>query len=479
LTSITEKLGDRIEYGLLECADCRFVYPIVAGIPVLLAPEDSVDVNEENDARIIAKGPRPADLVRALKAGDHTEALGLLLTPPRDRGTLFPTLPTPGKSANQRTSSSAAPHPGHKRLLSRIVRRIIRPIRRQYWRLLLPIARRRLAAFLRSDGPRVSALDLIRLYYESFSGVEMFNYFACRFGQPRHLAALSLASLFRQSMGPLLDLACGMGHLTHYLTSACPGRPVFGIDRDFYRLYLAKHHVAPDATFVCAPADQVLPFDTGALSGVICSDAFHYFEHRAGSVREARRVLTEDGILIVCRFGNRDVEPREGYELPLEGYRRLFVGIPHVVLGEDDLVSRYLKRCGPDLRNEQAPDALRQQKWLSIVAGRDVNRCPPIHFEDWPHAAGHLQINPIYTSSDLSTGGRRLTFAFPSTWYAFENERYREYAAAECELSELDIQAIASRSRSLRLDELVNQFVVLGMPETYLCPQDITTPAEH
>lgn len=470
VTRVLEQGGNGIEYGLLQCLGCRFEYPIIAGIPLVFGPEDAVDLKAETDARTVLRGPNLSDLVRVLKDGDPGNALSLLLGPAADRGSLFPALPRPSRAV----SGSRRIRPRERRettVTLRIGRKIIRPVRGVLWRLLLPAARRRIAQFLRTNASELSALDVIRLYYDSFSGVEMFNYFAFRFGQPRYLAALSLASLFQRTRGALLDLACGMGHLTHYLTRAFPGQPVFALDREFFRLYVAKRYVAPDATFVCAPADQALPFPPGFFSGVICSDAFHYFEYRAAAVRETLRLLSDDGVLILCRFGNRDVEPREGYELTVHGYRQLVSGVPHVVLTEDDLVSRYLKRLGPELCVEQPLDVLTRQKWLSLVAARNQDVFRPVSFEDWPHAVGRLQLNPIYAVTSLQGGNRKLTFQFPSTWYEFENARYRQYAAADCVLSQTDMESLARGERSSRIDDLISECVVLGMPDAYLVPR--------
>src|SRR5207248_451906 len=126
----------------------------------------------------------------------------------------------------------------------------------------------------------LTAMDVIDLYYRQYSGVETSNYFAFRFGQPRDLAALSLASLFNQTTGPILDVACGVGHLTHRFTHGQPLRPVIGLDRDFFRLFVASQFVAPGGSYVCAPADLPLPFDSSAFGGIFCSDAFHYFLYR-------------------------------------------------------------------------------------------------------------------------------------------------------------------------------------------------------
>jgi SAM-dependent methyltransferase/uncharacterized protein YbaR (Trm112 family) len=470
LASVLEYAGNSVDYGLLQCLDCRVDFPIVAGIAILFGPTDTVDVKAETTVHTVSSGPRVSDLVALIRRRQLTHALSLLLTPASDKGELFPPLHV--RDTEEDPVERVLPPQGlfHSRPARdrfpnvNIVRRARRVVRSA----LLPVAERRLAEFLRTHESELSALDVVQLYYEAFSRVEMFNYFAFRFGQPRHLAALSLSSIFRRTSGPLLDLACGMGHLTFHLTETFPGRVVFALDRDFFRLYVGLHYVAPHASFICASADQALPFAPGTFSGVICSDAFHYFLHRALSIREMRRVLDSEGALVLARFGNADVEPREGYELTIDGYERLVEGTNHIFLGEDDLVTRYLDRRGPDLTSESPRDSLKRQKWISLVAEKDLHAHPPVEFDEWPHARGGLQLNPIYSSVPTPAGGVKLTFHFPSKWYALENEEYAQYAASECEISQADLLLLSEGRRSRGIENLVDHFVVLGLPDAYV-----------
>src|SRR5579864_5631168 len=140
-----------------------------------------------------------------------------------------------------------------------------------------------------------------------------------------------------------------------------------------------------------------MPFAEGLFHGVLCSDAFHCFLQRAGSVREMLRVMASEGLLVLARFGNAGVAPREGYDLTVDGYARLVAGVPHKFVCESDLVKTYLEGRRADLDRDERPDNLRQEKWVSLVATRQTGvfrRGEP--FGAWPHAVGQLRINPIY-----------------------------------------------------------------------------------
>jgi SAM-dependent methyltransferase/uncharacterized protein YbaR (Trm112 family) len=472
--SVTEGSEASIRYGILHCVRCNFEYPIIAGVGLILGPDEFVDIKAETTAHTLFGGPQVRDLVELVKSGANTQALALLLGPTGAKGNLLPEL----RILEPQNSDMPGLRKNHPPIVNREVRlrrggRLVRAVQAFRRKRTLPGAQFRLAQYLETHRDQLSAMDVIDLFYRQYSGVETANYFAFRFGQPRHLAALSLGSLFHQTTGPILDVACGLGHLTHAFTQGHPTRPVIGLDRDFFRLYVASEFVAPDASYLCAPADQPLPFANGTFGGVFCSDAFHYFLYRAASVREFQRKLASDGVLVLCRFGNAEVQPREGYELTIDGYRLLLSDWPHVMLGEDDLVERYLEKRGPDLAVQGGPAELRQQKWLSIVAARSLDRLgPEQRFATWPHALGRLQLNPIYLEDSSQPGGETaLRFEFPSSWYEFENQRYLGYAPRQARITHAAWAALKEGRPSPVLQEYVDQFVILGMPERYASPK--------
>ncbi len=97
---------------------------------------------------------------------------------------------------------------------------------------------------------------------------EYFYYYAYRYSQPRYLAGISLTSIFPESQQPILDLACGVGHYMHYLTTTRPEQLCIGLDRDFVSLYIAKKFIAPKGEYICAEADLSLPFSNCTASGL-------------------------------------------------------------------------------------------------------------------------------------------------------------------------------------------------------------------
>lgn len=81
--------------------------------------------------------------------------------------------------------------------------------------LLLGLRRVKLRRWCVRARQTLSAEDWFNEFYLRHSPVsgDLFSYSFYRFSQPRHLAALALISLLPAREKPLLDLACGFGHL--------------------------------------------------------------------------------------------------------------------------------------------------------------------------------------------------------------------------------------------------------------------------
>jgi trans-aconitate methyltransferase len=111
------------------------------------------------------------------------------------------------------------------------------------------------------------------LFLEGNSWVENFNYLFCRYSQPRHLEALSFSRCLSEEDVPILDLACGMGHMTWHLSCQQGAGNVLGLDDQFVLLCLAQF-VSLEASFICGFVDSRLPIAERVLGAVYCSDAF-------------------------------------------------------------------------------------------------------------------------------------------------------------------------------------------------------------
>ncbi|MDG4601260.1 MAG: methyltransferase domain-containing protein [Defluviicoccus sp.] len=473
--------GDVCTDGLLHCPTCCFDFPIVGGVPILRHPDDTLDAQNETTERVIVPGPRVRDIAHALKDGDRRRAFELVLNPFTLGGPVIPTSLAAWKPKGlQRGESPTVPTGlangsnalGIKAAIINRIRKngLLATAKANAKKAMLPLWRKSLARYLTERRDRLSALEIIELYYGFYSNSEISNYFSYRYTQPRHLAALCLASVLRDSKEAVLDLACGVGHLAHYLSYGQPDKRVVGIDRDFFRLFIAQNFIAPQASFVCGEADTSVPFADSAFGSVFCSDAFFCFLQRASAAREMVRVIGPEGNIVLTRTRNFAVEPRQGYELTADGYRRLFAGcgLKSVLFSENTLVRQYLGRQGLDLTVDDEAN-LERSEWLSIFASQ--SDAPFKHhpaWTEWPHAVGRLGVNPLYerTPRDGQIG---LKVRFPSGWYRYQNEKFLEYAQAECSVPAALISALgAGEAAADEVQPYIDRFVVIGMPDRYL-----------
>jgi len=472
--SIEPKPGARedeigIHFGITACAGCGYEFPIVGGVLIVAEPGQLIGVEAEAPAFRSGRGVGLGTLCRLIKKGDFAEAFSRLLnpaTPDADLLTRVDSSRVEGRRAE--ASDFARPDP-HRR--PRIPPDVQARLNQLSGERLLRHARRRIGRHLLENQEDLTALEALDLYMARYSRAETAVHFAYSFGQPRHLAALSVASLIRERGGPILDLACGPGHLTHFFCSgdAAVG-PVIGMDRNFFRLWIARHFVAPAADFVCQWVDRPLPFRAASFDSVFCSDAFHLVLNKAGCVSESRRVIGPDGLIGIVRFGNAAVEPREGHELTVDGYERLFGEVPHVLLGEDELVGAYLAGHGADLSQTAMSTSLHGQKWLSaVLSDNEATFREHEPFTSWPHAEGRLAINPIYVPNPPSAPeGVELRFEFPSEWYGFENAGYLDYAPESVRVSREALADVRAGRRTEAVQQLIDRFVVVGVPDRYL-----------
>ncbi|CAM3372502.1 class I SAM-dependent methyltransferase [Kibdelosporangium persicum] len=425
-------------FGVLSCGEHTF--PVIDSIPVLRSGR--IDVQDHLTGRADVAGPSVEELLYRVRV-DPLEALVTLLAFP-------PSLPfdlerRPGLRLPL-TKGPVARLTAHKR--RRLVRGMLRRLGEQ------------------------CAQDWLDLSYLRSRNVdrELHPYFLNRFGQPRYLASLSLTSILEEDPLPVLDVACGFGHVMHHLAIRSRPLSTIGVDRNFFQLWVARRFIVPGGHYVCADVSRPLPFTDDSFSASLCTDAFHLLDDKQTCFDEMRR-CARDRTVVVDRVGNQMVEPHDGErELDPTGYVGLARDTPWRMVSQTELVEGYLRCHGPQLARQRDVDEFSEQKWLSLVITdntalfRDYGR-----FERMPHSEGPLGINPIYRTMS-SPDGLRLVFEFPSTWYAFENAESLSYHATAIRLTADEFETVHSGKRTARTDELVEKYVLVGMPQRYTRP---------
>jgi SAM-dependent methyltransferase len=356
-------------------------------------------------------------------------------------------------------------------LRARAPLRRIAPLRRLACRGVLRRWRQQVESWLAQPVHDRSAQELLDYFYARAGRPTNYEYFAYRFGQPRHLVALSCHTLISRPRGPLLDLTCGAGHLTRNLVARANGQPVIGLDHNFFMLYLAKHWIAPEAEYVCAEAHLPLPFPDDLFSVVCCVDGFGFVQDKPRATQELLRVLVRDGLLMWIATRNALVPyERPGDPLPPEGYSALLGDMPHRILPDRDILTHYLQRLSPSLHTAPAPSALAEAPLITVVASRNTSAFRAPHaWDDWPHAYGQLGLNLHFRAepSQGRPGQFWLRRHLPSDYYANDHPELAEFLPEALQVAARVLVDLRRGRRSAGVESLIDQLVVLGYPARY------------
>ncbi len=424
------------EFGILRCPCSAF--PVLDGIPII--QKTPVCMYENTTHAIPFSGTPIAELVRLVETGDPIQALLECLVVPKDLPAVLNRL-LPWRVANGKRT----------KLWMR---------RKEKQRLGREVLGRR---------ESIGAMDVLNYFFPPGSplGYTLGQYFIRRFCQPRHLAALSLLANVPPDAKPLLDIACGLGHLEHYLYARNPPQGAVGMDLSFFHVWIARHWFARDGFFVCGDAGEGLPFADAAFSATLCSDAYHFIPNRPRLLAEIER-CAPGRLVLLTRIGNKAVMPNEGVESVLEEYLAEFGANPTRVFSEGELLKAYLARENPFARKAQSQPDLRDSKWLSfawnIPASASAN---PATAGDWPHAAGTPAWNPIYRKTELGDGKLRFNFEFPDPWYAYENNAMLSYHRRLVLVPREKWDAALQGKEPDLNSDLTKAFVLIGLPKHF------------
>lgn len=102
----------------------------------------------------------------------------------------------------------------------------------------------------------------------------------------------------------VLDAGCGAGPALRYLTKR--GFEAFGIDFLAYPLQLAAQAV-PAARLACCDLNKPLPFADGSFDVLFLSEVIEHLYNPNKALEECRRVLKEDGVLVLTTANTWDI----------------------------------------------------------------------------------------------------------------------------------------------------------------------------
>ena len=267
--------------------------------------------------------------------------------------------------------------------------------------------------------------------------------------------------------GRALDLCGGSGHLARVLLRqpACAGAVV--ADVHFWKLWLAARFVAPACEPVRCDADAPLPFADGRFATVLLSDAFPYVWHKRLLAGEMQRVATRGGVIVMPHLHSAHGENHSaGDTLSPAAYRDLFAPFAPRLFDDRKLLAALLDEGLVDLANHTPPAECGDTPSVTLVATRDRRLYRRHAARVRPGVTGVLTVNPLYRV-DYADGVSRLTLAFPGPEYEEEFGLARRYLPASLAV-EGDLRgAVAPAAAGRRLAELRRRRVLLDLPRGY------------
>lgn len=251
------------------------------------------------------------------------------------------------------------------------------------------------------------------------------DYFAHRWSDPSYLAALALLQAHWPGGRPVVELACGAGHLLRELADRGVDDLV-GVDVAFCKLWLAQRFVCPQARYVCADAGHLPPLGVTTPAYVLCVDALYFLPDKPAVVAALQQLAGPDGSVVIGHAHTPAEMHSAGEPRTPDEYRQLLG--TDLVYDDDALIDAFLAGQPP------RRGATGQARAVALVAGNPMGPGPDVRI---PVAGHRLRLNPLYDAAGVRH--------WPSDRWAQEYQRAAEYLPARVDPHALPADAAASR----------------------------------
>lgn len=238
-----------------------------------------------------------------------------------------------------------------------------------------------------------------RLFRQVVDSAQFNLYMRHRLCAPSLLSVMALLGVVRLRPGPALDAPSGMGHLSWVMSRLVPAERLLCLDLVPSFAYSTRRFFVPEAAAAIAhDLNHPLPLADRSMATIVSSDAIHYVQHKSLLVSEFKRVLTDDGIVIVSHMHNKlQDNPAAGSPLTPRDYLALFDGFDVRLLPESALLRAYLDGQPVDLSTPVPLEVLEKAPALVAVASKaPLPAAVPSVRAELARAARGPAVNPLY-----------------------------------------------------------------------------------
>lgn len=279
-------------------------------------------------------------------------------------------------------------------------------------------------------------------------------YFLHRWSDPTWLAVLALTARHSPGDLPVLELACGTGHLLRELQLR-GHRDVTGIDVVFAKLWLARRFVAPRARLVCADVTSPWPLrPPGTPTYVACHDALYFLPGKEDVVRRALTYAGGGGVVLGHCHNALVPGPVSGLPLDPAGWSALLPGA--VCYDDADLTGAALTGTRPPARTT---GSLADCEAMAVVGVPAPSAGYGPRSVDRPVSGRPLRRNPLYVDGVLRWPGER--------WRAEYGPAARAYLPDRVDLSRTVLADARAGRLTPEVVDLARRRVLLDLPERW------------
>ena len=238
-------------------------------------------------------------------------------------------------------------------------------------------------------------------------------------------------------------------------------------DVAFWKLWLATKATAPGCTAICCDANHPLPFVDGAFSLVVLADAFPYIWHKRLLAGEMTRLAAPDGAIVMPHLHSALGENMSaGDTLTPAAHTSLFSRQQPRLFSDEALLTQVLDQRVVDLTQSVAAMEIGSDPAFTLVASRDDDLFRRYEVPERGHVSGVLIVNPLYRV-ERRGGSSILTLSFPTPEYAEEFAACTRYlpdtVTVDADLTRpLDPSTLGSEGAELR-----RRRVLLDAPPHY------------
>jgi uncharacterized protein YbaR (Trm112 family) len=244
----------------------------------------------------------------------------------------------------------------------------------------------------------------------------------------------------------------------------------------FWKLWLASRFTAPDSDPVCCDANHPLPFARGTFSTVVLTDAFPYIWHKRLLAEEMMRLAGPDGVVLMPHLHSALGDNfSAGDTLTPAAYHALFEPMEPRLFSDDRMFNDVIENRVVDLTCDISPEQFGTEPALTLVASTRADLFRRYELDERPATetssdaraiAGELTVNPLYRV-ELQEGSSILTLTFPTPEYEAEFGECRRYlpdrVAVEADLTD----PISRETLGSEYETLLDRRVLIDAPVGY------------